>query len=192
MWVLGPVPAPISDQASQTLLTSDQIEKALQPRTGRVLSGSPIVTSLPTGATAAGNVPQSAAASAESTPATPITSPVKRPASSSSLRSSAAVQQQYPPLPPDHRTAIEKAGGRVRSPTREINSSHVGSIMGPPAMPASAMRRPRTSGATSARSPTREGGAQRASQTSRLARQGTMNSQISRKSSVFILCIGAG
>ena len=188
----GPVPTFGSDQGSQTLLTSDQIEKALQPRTGRVVSGSPIVTSLPAAAAGAGSVPQSATATTGPTPETLITSPVKRPASSSSLRSSTAVQKQYPPLPADHMTAIEKAGGRVRSPTREINPSLAGSIMGPPAMPASAMRRPRTPGATSARSPTREGGAQRASQASRHARQATTNppglSQVLR----LILCIGAG
>ena len=178
-----PVSASSNDQGSQTLLTSEQIEKALQPRAGRVISGSPIVTS-PSAAAAAGSVPLVAATGPGSAPGTPVTSPIKRPASSSSHRSSTVVAQQYPPLPPDHRTAIEKAGGRVSSPNKDLNSSHVASIMGPPTMPASAMRRPRTPADSSVRSPTRESAVQRPSQASRHTRQGTMNSQVSRKSSV--------
>lgn len=163
-----------NDAGSQTLLTSDEIDKALKTKQN------------PSATAAAGGlavIPPTGLRGYDSGPITPVTSPIKRPASASSQRSSVLVQH-HPPLPPDHRTAIEKAGGRVTSPTREHNSSHIVSIMGPPALPASAMRRPRTPGESSVRSSTRDSNAHRTSYTSRHQRQGTMNSQVSRKSSV--------
>lgn len=176
-----------NDQGSQTLLTSDEIERALKSNSTS-LPAPPAAVPL-AAAVSAGGIPpivtrnHDVSTGPDSAATTPLTSPIKRPASASSHRSSVLVQQ-HPPLPQDHRTAIEKAGGRVTSPAIEFNSSHVAAIMGPPMMPASAMRRPRTPGESSVRSPTRESAALRGSYTSRHQRQGTVGSQLSRKSSV--------
>ena len=160
-----------ADQASQTTLTSKQIEQALLPKPE---ASRPVSSTTPRAAAFIANP--------DSMPSTPITSPTKRPASASSHRTSSLVSQQHPPLPPDHRTAIEKAGGRV--PTRDSAMNQAAVIMGPPAMPASAMRRPRTPGESPIRSSIRDSTVIRTSHPNRQARAGTHSSQVSRRSSV--------
>ncbi|KAK7890343.1 hypothetical protein LTR67_008229 [Exophiala xenobiotica] len=181
------------DQASQTLLTAQQIEEALRPKAAlhmplpppredvESLTGplSP-VTPEETGDSREVFIPGTVVPVSEIGQAIPLPSPTKRPSSSSSRRLS---NTQHPPLPPDHRAAIAKASGRVSSPTRELTgTSQVVTIMGPPALPASAMRRPRTPG-DSIRSPTRDSDAPRTSNVSRHQR-GTVTSQLSHRSSV--------
>ncbi|RMZ88640.1 hypothetical protein DV736_g4134, partial [Chaetothyriales sp. CBS 134916] len=112
-------------------------------------------------------------------------SPSKRPSSSSSHRNSSLLSQQHPPLPADHRTAIEKAGGMVTAPTREPGpSSQPVGTMGPPVLPASAMRRPRTPHDQSLRSPVRDGTVSRVSHARTHQRTATQTSQTSRRSSM--------
>ena len=160
-----------ADQASQTTLTAQHIEQALLSK-----------SEAPRPASSTTPRPVGVVANPDSMPSTPITSPTKRPASASSHRTSSLLSQQHPPLPPDHRSAIEKAGGRV--PTRDSTTNQAAVIMGPPAMPASAMRRPRTPGESSIRSPTRDSTVIRVSHPNRHARAGTHSSQVSRRSSV--------
>ncbi|KIW97128.1 uncharacterized protein Z519_02520 [Cladophialophora bantiana CBS 173.52] len=184
------------DRGSQTLLTAEEIDEALRPRTA-------VPMTLPPNGEAARNVtsPLSPLMSAEGAlmsdsdtvvtikPApelaaiapVSVPSPIKRPSSVSSQRPSSAAS--HPPLPADHKEAIAKASSRVTSPTKEFGaSSQTSTVMGPPAFPASAMRRPRTPG-ESMRSPTRDSNQPRTSNVSRNQR-GTVNSQISRRSSV--------
>jgi hypothetical protein len=190
----GLAPTVSHDQGSQTLLTAQQIEDAMRPRLNLDLpavSSSEAVEPVqsPGSALPPAEGAQSGDLNTASTmisgyeigQAIPLPSPVKRPSSSSSRRLSSSAAQ-HPPLPPDHRATIAKAGGRVTSPTRELsNSSHVSTLMGPPAFPASAMRRPRTPG--SVRSPTRDSNAPPSSYHGRQHR-GTVTSQLSQRSSV--------
>ncbi|RMZ79018.1 hypothetical protein DV737_g3657, partial [Chaetothyriales sp. CBS 132003] len=114
-------------------------------------------------------------------------SPSKRPSSSSSHRSSSLLSQQHPPLPADHRNAIEKAGGMVAAaPAREAGpaSQPVVGTMGPPAIPASAMRRPRTPNDQTLRSPVRDGTVSRVPNARTHQRTATQASQTSRRSSM--------
>lgn len=156
-----------NDQGSQTALTADQIEAALLPKT-EVTQPNSI------------NAPRIITAATDSAPSTPVTSPIKRPSSGSSHRSSVLFAQQHPPLPADHKTAIEKAGGKV--PSRDSGSAQP-VVMGPPTMPASAMRRPRTPAESSVRTTSKDG-VVKGSNVSRHTRTGTQTSQISRRSSV--------
>lgn len=183
------------DQGSQTLLTAEQIEAALRPK-----SVLPVPLPQSAEATETGTSPLSPLTPAEGSetrdvnpvvPLKPTTdmvpiigmpSPMKRPSSASSQRLSSSAGP-HPPLPPDHKEAIAKASGQVASPTREPGtSSQTSTVMGPPAYPASAMRRPRTPGG-SIRSPTRDSNAPRTSNVSR-SQRATMNSQLSHRSSV--------
>ncbi|OAL35600.1 hypothetical protein AYO20_05219 [Fonsecaea nubica] len=187
---------PNHDQGSQTLLTAAEIDEALRPRTA-------VPIAVPPSAEAAQDItsplspltpteePLTSDANAlfmnkpapESTGAVPIFAPppIKRPSSASSQRLSSAAS--HPPLPADHKEAIAKASSRVASPTKELGgSSQTSTVMGPPAFPASAMRRPRTPG-ESVRSATRDSNQPRTSNVSRTQR-GTITSQISRRSSV--------
>ena len=183
-----------SDQSSQTLLTSEQIDRALQMVTPAAEAAtapqghmSPSV--LPLAALSATPLVSTKTASrsreralATEPPYLNDPSPSKRPSSASSYQPVLA-SSSYPPLPSDHRTAIARASGRLQSPVGEPqNSSHVSSLMGPPIAPASAYRRPRTPAdqTISVGSPTRSGPTPRASHASR-HRPG---SQISRRSSV--------
>lgn len=163
------------DQGSQTLLTAEEIEEALRPKTAIAIP--------PTQPTRDITSPLSPLTPAEGSQATkdpmtivvPPMSPIKRPSSASSQRSS---RMSHPPLPVDHKEVIAKAAERVASPTKELNKPMV---MGPPALPASAMRRPRTG--ESMRSPTRDSNAPRTSNVSRTQR-GTITSQLSHRSSM--------
>lgn len=176
-----------NDQASQTLLTAEEIENALQAKTTAVIPISQdLPVSLPTPAEVA--KPRDLAPISTEAPdqdtvsAFPLPSPIKRPSSASSQRLSSA-NSAHPPLPADHKEAIAKASSRVASPTGETaQSSQATTIMGPPAFPASAMRRPKTPG-DSVRSPTRDSNIVRTSNVSRYNR-GTITSQTSRRSSV--------
>jgi len=69
--------------------------------------------------------------------------PPPRPSSATSNRSSSMVAHSHPPLPSDHKDIIAKANQNV-SPTRQGSIVKQGGLMGPPIMPASAMRRTKT------------------------------------------------
>lgn len=162
---------PSNDQGSQTLLTAKEIEEALLKK--------PFAEEAHQGDSYTGAATLPAVEIGQAVPM-PSPSPTKRPSSASSQRLSFSAAP-HPPLPPDHRAAIAKAGGRVTSPTRELSNSS-STVMGPPAFPASALRRPRTPG-DSVRSPTRDSNAPRTSNAGRHNR-GTITSQTSRRSSV--------
>lgn len=182
-----PASVPMSNQGSQTILTSEQIDKALnktvaQPsqniRAAQSPSLKPIVTGVVPRPPSRNRIPV-----ADVDLPRPL-SPVKRSSSTSSQQ--AANAAPHPPLPPDHRDVIAKAGGRL--PGSGIESSQAAStsgtgLMGPPVAPASAYRRPRTSADHSISSPTRGGttGPRPAFQERNRSRAG---SQISRQSSV--------
>lgn len=180
------------DQGSQTLLTAQQIEEALRTRFAFPLplpEGHKQVDSVtsPLSPVTPGealerqevDIPGSIGPGMQIGQAVPLPSPTKRSSGSLSRR----LSNSHPPLPPDHKAAIAKAASRVGSPTRELNNpAHVPTVMGPPALPASAMRRPRTPG-ESVRSPTRDGTARRTSNAGRQHR-GTVTSQLSHRSSV--------
>lgn len=151
---------PSSDQGSQTMLTADQIDEALRSKDN-------------------------------ATPLISVPSPVKRPGSAGSNRTSSLVKLDHPPLPPNHKAAIAQARvsspSPILSPSRDSNMSQPGTVMGPPMMPASAMRRPRTPADGSVRSPTRESNVTRGTFGKGHQRGNTtvsQNTQISRRSSV--------
>ncbi|KAJ9612266.1 hypothetical protein H2200_003863 [Cladophialophora chaetospira] len=179
------------DQASQTLLTAEQIEEALRPKTavpipiaGYAQPAETAVSPLSPLTPAEASYPQDQDPMLTTKLASDPTSNIaatrpplyKRPSSASSQR--ASYTASHPPLPPDHKEVIAKANEGATSPTKEISRT----IMGPPALPASAMRRPRTPG-ESLRSPTRDSNAPRTSNVSRTQR-GTVTSQMSHRSSV--------
>ncbi|EXJ83899.1 hypothetical protein A1O1_07528 [Capronia coronata CBS 617.96] len=176
-----------NDQGSQTLLTAEQIEEVLRRRSSipvllpsggdaSEVTAHPLSPLTPAGGMTASQTEQGVA------PTVSNVSPSKRPLSVSNQRPSSSMAS-HPPLPPDHKAAIAKAGGRVASPSREPSlSSNVPVVMGPPAFPASAMRRPKTPG-ESIRSPTRESNAPRTSNVGR-GHRGTVTSQLSHRSSV--------
>ncbi|EXJ62762.1 hypothetical protein A1O7_03201 [Cladophialophora yegresii CBS 114405] len=180
------------DQSSQTSLTASQIEEALRPKTA-ILTAPPgpeqptqnatrLISPMPPTEGAQSQDHGSLATLKQTVDhapvvAAPMPSPVKRPSSASSRRTS--FNTTHPPLPSDHKEAIAKASERPLSPTKEISRA---TVMGPPLLPASAMRRPRTPG-ESVRSPTRDSNAPRTSNVSRTQR-GTVTSQLSHRSSV--------
>lgn len=184
-----------SDQSSQTLLTSEQIDRALQKNvpggespTGAQESTPPPMLSQAVVAAVPPTISSKTTSRSRERPSTGEMpsfrepSPSKRPSSASSFQAAVA-SSSHPPLPPDHRTAIARAGGRLQSPVGEPqNSSHLSSLMGPPIAPASAYRRPRTPAdqTISVGSPTRSGTTPRASHGGRHRPA----SQISRRSSV--------
>lgn len=176
-----------NDQASQTLLTAEEIENALQSKTKAIVPVSqdlPMRLPTPTEVTRPRDLApiSTEGLDRDTVSAFPFPSPIKRPSSASSQRLSSA-NSNHPPLPVDHMEAIAKASSRVASPTREMNQSNQATtIMGPPAFPASAMRRPKTPG-DSIRSPTRDSNTVRTSNVGRYNR-GTVTSQMSRRSSV--------
>ena len=185
-----------SDQSSQTILSADQIDKLLVEKSMRP---SPIITDntykrppsmmrplADIGAfappvkknqsheslTSLTKIPGKLTEPAALREAAPLVKSVKRASSSGSIR---AAPGAYPPLPPDHQQAIAAA---QRAPTIEASST----LMGPPALPASAYRsapnRPRT--------PTEPRNVSAASKTSTMprTRYSTTRSQVSRRSSM--------
>jgi len=191
----APVMMSSNDQGSQTTLTASQIEQALKSRS----LPKPLVAPLslpahdhattfdqPTTPTPlpvrSSSRPQHPPSSYDLNSVVGALSPTKRPSSANSQRTSSLTSQQHPPLPPNHKAAIAIASGRVTPSREQNNSSHVSTIMGPPMMPASAMRRPKTPAEGSLRSPTHDNNAPRSSVASR--HRGTINSQMSRRSSV--------
>ncbi|KAL8795441.1 MAG: hypothetical protein Q9195_002030 [Heterodermia aff. obscurata] len=195
----------VADEASQTILSSDQIdsmlkqnEKSVKPDV-RVPLSTPLkplselgAASLPipsssrfeTGDLAKGRVREPTGKVREPTnmPVEPtskdiptLTKAPRRPISTASIKSKTG---QYPPLPPDHQQAIAAAAQKAP----ELPSS----VMGPPGAPASSYRnRVRTPSRTRApsdqrtmHSPSSRGG------TTPKARHSTTRSQVSRRSSV--------
>lgn len=163
---------PSNDQGSQTLLTSKQLDQALEAKSVSQVNAAPVPTSSHTG-------------ESSTLPLLVTSTPIKRPNSAGSNRTSSLVRQDHPPLPADHKTAIAKA--RVSSPVTTPNIDNApqpGMVMGPPMMPASAMRRPRTPAGGAVRSPTRDSNVSKG--TVQKSHQRGMNSmsQVSRRSSV--------
>ncbi|KAK5076660.1 hypothetical protein LTR64_005861 [Lithohypha guttulata] len=154
----GPLVRPISgrDQTAQNSLTADRLDDTQKNKRDLIAPvaipqqpRSPVVreSSSPTrypGRPSSRNrfvstiVEDSVAGEPSSPP------PAPRSGSASSLRSSSFVTQQHPPLPSDHRDIIAKASSEASSPTRKDSPIKQGGVMGPPVMPASAMRRSRT------------------------------------------------
>ena len=184
-----PPPPTGHDQGSQTLLTAEQIEEALRTKIAVPVHTSKIVQ--PPISPLSPLTPFEGAQSQEQNPMETVKlpagiapmiiasspSPTKRPSSASSQQLPSS--EAHPPLPPDHKEVIAKASEAVSSPTKEVSRS---SIMGPPALPASAMRRPRTQG-ESMRSPTRDSNIPMTATVSR-GQRGTLTSQHSHQSSV--------
>ena len=181
-----PASVPMSNQGSQTMLTSEQIDNALkktvaQPsqniRPAQTPSLKPIITGVVSRSPSRNRIPV-----ADVDLPRPL-SPVKRPSSASSQQ--AANAAPHPPLPPDHRDVIAKAGGRLSGSGTEssqaVTTSGAG-LMGPPVAPASAYRRPRTSADQGISSPTRGGTASRPPFQER--NRSRAGSQMSRQSSV--------
>jgi hypothetical protein len=176
-----------NNQSSQTLLTSEHIDRALRKaahvdettkNTRESMSQHAIGAAPPLISSRAASKSRDRASVAE-IPNLNDLHALKRPSSANSYQAVVA-SSSHPPLPSDHRTAIARAGGRLQSPVREPqNSSHVSSLMGPPIAPASAYRRPRTPAdqTIAVGSPTRNGTTPRAS-------RNRPGSQMSRRSSV--------
>lgn len=198
-------PIDVADEASQTMLSSEQIdnmlkqkEKDAQPEVrspastvmkplseiGAISPPIPTNNRFETGDLAKGKVREpSGVRELTGMPTTPtnkdvptLTKSPKRPLSAASIRQRT---DQYPPLPPDHQKAIAAASQRQPEPTST-------GIMGPPIAPASSYRnRVRTPSRTrtpseqrAAESPTSKGG------TTPRARYSTTRSRVSRRSSV--------
>ena len=197
-------PLDMTDEASQTVLSSDQIDNLLSQREKEVqMDGqvpatavmkplseigalSPPMSSnrFETGDLSKAKVREPSGVREPSVmPAAPISKDVptltkspKRPLSNASIRQRT---DQYPPLPPDHQKAIAAAAQRTSDPPST-------GIMGPPLAPASSYRnrtrtasRPRTpSEQRATQSPTSKGG------TTPRARYSTVRSQASRRSSM--------
>jgi hypothetical protein len=191
-----PVLADVADQSSQTILSSEQIdrillikEKSLSLNIQKGISA-PIMKPLSDiGADSPPSLSQRPFESKDTNkgkqpeqPHRDPTSSVKvprRPLSSTSIRSRSG---QYPPLPPDHQQAIAAAAQKAPSIEPPVGS------MGPPLAPASAYRTSMTRPRTPSRSRTQsqqqmQNSASRNGTTPR-ARNSTSKSQISRRSSV--------
>jgi Meiotic cell cortex C-terminal pleckstrin homology len=181
-----PVSVPVSNQGSQTMLTAEQIDNALNKSTTQAsrdigVTKPPVLRPIITGV-----VPRSSSRTrvpiVDSDLPSPL-SPVRRPGSSNSQQ--APITEQHPPLPSDHRNVIAKAGERLslsRADSTQAGSTNSTGLMGPPVAPASAYRRPRTSADQSISSPTRGGTTPRPIPRDRdRTRTG---SQMSRRSSV--------
>jgi Meiotic cell cortex C-terminal pleckstrin homology len=181
-----PVSIPMSNQGSQTMLTAEQIDNALNKSTTQASRDTdvtkppalrPIITDV---------VPRSSSRNrgpiVDSDLPSPL-SPVKHPGSSNSQQ--APITAQHPPLPSDHRKVIAKAGERLslsRADSYQAGNTNSTGLMGPPVAPASAYRRPRTSADQSISSPTRGGATPRP--TPRDRDRTRTGSQMSRRSSV--------
>ena len=185
-----------SDQSSQTILSADQIDKLLVEKSMRpppiitdntykrppsmmrpladIGAFSPPIKKIQSheSLTSLTKIPGKLTEPAALREAAPLVKSVKRASSSGSIR---AASGAYPPLPPDHQKAIAAA---QRAPTNEASST----VMGPPALPASAYR----SASNRPRTPTEPRNASAASKTSTMprTRYSTTRSQVSRRSSV--------
>ena len=193
------IPVDMADQSSQTLLSSEQIDRMLKQKDKPVPTDTQKTTAtsimkplsdigaisppLPNNRLSDAVGPSRAKIAAQGDKeAAPLVKAPKRPASTSSVRSRTG---QYPPLPPDHQQAI--AAAAQRAPSAEPGQ------MGPPIAPASAYRptgsihprtpsRPRTpSEQREVRSPSTTIGS-RTGATPR-PRYSTARSQVSRRSS---------
>lgn len=191
-----PIPADVVDQSSQTLLSSDQIDrilllndkalnanshKAAEPPTMKPLAdiGAPLPPVSIQHPLDSKDMAKGKQAEALNRDPVPLMKIPRRPLSSASMRSR---NGQYPPLPPDHQQAIAAAAQKGQSLEPPTGS------MGPPLAPASAYRtsvvRPQTpsrSRATSQQplpSPASKNG------TTPRVRHSTSKSQMSRRSSV--------
>ena len=197
-------PVYTTDEASQTVLSSDQIENLLKQKENAVqpevrstattvmkplseigaISPPMPGSRFETGDLAKGKVreptgmrePTSMPVESMSKDVPALTKSPKRPLSAASIRQRT---DQYPPLPPDHQKAIAAAAQRQPEPPAT-------GVMGPPLAPASSYRnrvrtpsRPRTpSEQRASQSPSLKGA------TTPRARHSTARSQISRRSSV--------
>lgn len=181
----GPLSNVRHDQVPQTMSTTDQADAALRskravlpPVTMPVRSRSPGIhgqgspTRYP-GKSHSRN--RSDVSPIEEDPRAGPSSPPMRPGSASSTRASSFLSQSHPPLPSDHRDVIARANSQLGSPTRRDQSTvKQGGTMGPPVMPASAMRRSNT--------PTES--VRTASRVGQNGKRGILGSQTSRRSSV--------
>ena len=196
-------PLDMTDEASQTVLSSDQIDNLLSQKEEVQMDGqlpatavmkplseigalSPPTSSnrFETGDLSKAKVrepsgvrkPSGMPAASMSKDVPTLTKSPKRPLSNASIRQRT---DQYPPLPPDHQKAIAAAAQRTSDPPST-------GIMGPPLAPASSYRnrtrtasRPRTPSEQQAtQSPTSKGG------TTPRARYSAVRSQASRRSSM--------
>lgn len=166
------------DRSSQTSLTGHQVEKAPKLKSAII---APVPIQNPPRSPSSrsptrypgrpSSRSRNVSTIAEDSVAGP-SSPPARPGSAGSVRTSSFLSQNYPPLPSDHRDVIAKASSNVGSPTRkEAMVAKHGGVMGPPIMPASAMRRPKT--------PTES-----VRTVERIGKRGTASSRVSRRSSV--------
>ncbi|KAK5092981.1 hypothetical protein LTR70_000552 [Exophiala xenobiotica] len=179
----GPLTRPTMshDQGSQTFLRGEQLDQASKPRKAPL---APVIIparnqspGTRTSASPTRYPRRSTSRTREVLPiiedSTAIPSTPPPPLSSvTSNRSSSMVSQSHPPLPSDHKDIIAKANQNV-SPTRQGSTIRQGGVMGPPIMPASAMRRTKT--------PTES--VRTASRVGQNGKRGT-GSQMSRRSSV--------
>lgn len=191
-----PIPADVADQSSQTLLSSDQIDRILllndkalnlnshkatdppiiEPIVDVEAASPPVFIHRPQDSKDVNKGKQVEPPNRDSVPSVRVP---RRPLSSASMRSR---NGQYPPLPPDHQQAIAAAAQKVPSLEPSTGS------MGPPLAPASAYRtsamrpqtpsRSRTSSQQPVQSPASKNG------TTPRVRHSTSKSQMSRRSSV--------
>lgn len=192
-----PIRGDLVDQSSQTLLSSDQIDrilllnekaltlnshKAANPPTMKPLSdigaaSPPVFIQRPLDSKDTNKGKQVEQPNRDSVPSVKVP---RRPLSSASMRSR---NGQYPPLPPDHQQAIAAAAQKAPS----LEPPPLGS-MGPPLAPASAYRtsvmRPRTP--SRSRTPSQQHIQSPVSKngTTLRVRHSTSKSQLSRRSSV--------
>jgi hypothetical protein len=186
----------VADHSSQTLLSSEQIDRILWLNDRALATNSQKAISVPTmkplsdiGAAFPSSSSQPSLDSKDvhqgkqaEQPTTDLVTSAKvprRPLSSSSMRSRSI---QYPPLPPDHQQAI--AAAAQKAPSIEPSAGS----MGPPLAPASAYRssltRPRTPSRSRSQSQQQIQSPLSKSGTTPRARHSTSKSRMSRRSSV--------
>ena len=191
------IPGDVADQSSQTLLSSDQIDRILLLNDKALTLNShkaagppmiipvadveaaplPVSSQRPLDSKDTGKGKQVELPNRDSVPSVRVP---RRPLSSASMRSR---NGQYPPLPPDHQQAIAAATQKAPSSLEPPTGS-----MGPPLVPASAYRtgvmRPRTP--SRSRTPSQQPIQSPASKngTASRVRHSTSKSQMSRRSSV--------
>lgn len=192
------IPGDVADQSSQTLLSSDQIDRILLLNDKALTFNSqkaadppmiipvadveaaplPVSSQRPLDSKDTGKGKQVEPSNRDSVSSVRVP---RRPLSSASMRSR---NGQYPPLPPDHQQAIAAATQKAPSSSLEPPTGS----MGPPLAPASAYRtgltRPRTP--SRSRTPSQQPVQSPASKngTTSRVRHSTSKSQMSRRSSV--------
>ncbi|KAF1818358.1 uncharacterized protein K489DRAFT_384970 [Dissoconium aciculare CBS 342.82] len=152
----------VVDEGSQTVVSSQEIDKLLDNRVPSVLTP-PAVTSMQDAGNSpiappktivfgptAGLVPAAAASVAGVAAGAAAGLTLRRPNSAGSTRSRTSIVQ--PPLPADHTEKIAAAASQQNSATPTPTSATTIGSMGPPTMPASAYKtpRPRTPGSQAA------------------------------------------